>query len=124
MHRLIQFALLLTLSLVTGARPSAPQDKRPARPTLPRVAADQHRLRLRGHAPGAGGADPDHPGQQRPGLHHAQLATLAKGRTIKARAALQQGEAALFAMLTFVGGPGIIPPGGQSQVILDLQPGQ
>jgi hypothetical protein len=57
--------------------------------------------------------------------HHAQIVRLNDGVTLEQfQAALQEGEAAAFPLITFVGGPGLVDPGLQSQVTLDLGPGQ
>lgn len=57
--------------------------------------------------------------------HHAQIVRLNEGVTLEQfQAALQEGEAAAFPLITFVGGPGLVDPGLQSQVTLDLSPGQ
>lgn len=57
--------------------------------------------------------------------HHAQIVRLNDGVTLEQfQAALQEGEAAVFPLVAFVGGPGLIDPGLSSQVILDLTPGQ
>jgi hypothetical protein len=57
--------------------------------------------------------------------HHAQLVKLNDGVTLdQFQAALQSGdEAAMFPLVTFVGGPGAIGPGGVSQVVLRLGAG-
>lgn len=57
--------------------------------------------------------------------HHAQLVRLNDGVTLEQfQAALQEGEAAVFPLIAFVGGPGLVDPGLQSQVMLELTPGQ
>lgn len=57
--------------------------------------------------------------------HHAQMVRLNDGVTLEQfQAALQEGEAAAFPLIAFVGGPGLVDPGLQSQVTLDLTPGQ
>jgi hypothetical protein len=57
--------------------------------------------------------------------HHAQLVRLNDGVTQdQFQSALQEGEAAAFPLIAFVGGPGLVDPGLQSQVTLDLTPGQ
>lgn len=57
--------------------------------------------------------------------HHAQLARLNDGVTLEQfQAALQEGEAAAFPLITFVGGPGPITLGEDQTVTLDLDPGQ
>ena len=57
--------------------------------------------------------------------HHAQLVRLNDGVTLgQFQAALQEGEAAAFPLVTLVGGPGLVDPGLHSQVTLDLAPGQ
>jgi hypothetical protein len=50
---------------------------------------------------------------------------LAEGQTFEAlRAALRPNSEAIFGFGRFVGGPSAVAPGGQTQVILDLVPGQ
>jgi len=57
--------------------------------------------------------------------HHAQMVRLNDGVTLEQfQAALQEGEAAAFPLIAFVGGPGLVDPGLGSQVTLDLTPGQ
>jgi len=57
--------------------------------------------------------------------HHAQIVRLNDGVTLEQfQTALQEGEAAVFPLIAFVGGPGLVDPGLQSQVTLDLSPGQ
>ncbi len=57
--------------------------------------------------------------------HHAQIVRLNDGVTLEQfQAALQEGEAAAFPLIAFVGGPGLVDPGLSSQVTLDLTPGQ
>jgi uncharacterized cupredoxin-like copper-binding protein len=57
--------------------------------------------------------------------HHAQLVRLNDGVTLEQfQAALQEGEAAAFPLVTFPGGPGLIDPSLGSQVTLELTPGQ
>jgi len=57
--------------------------------------------------------------------HHAQIVRLNDGVTLEQfQAALQEGEAAAFPLIAFVGGPGLVDPGLQTQVTLDLVPGQ
>lgn len=56
--------------------------------------------------------------------HHAQIVRLNDGVTMdQFQAALQEGEAAAFPLIAFVGGPGLVDPGLTSQVTLDLTPG-
>jgi hypothetical protein len=58
-------------------------------------------------------------------LHHAQLMQLAEGESVETlQTALGQSPEAIFGLGQFVGGPSIAAPGGQTQVILDLEPGQ
>ncbi len=57
--------------------------------------------------------------------HHAQIVRLNDGVTLEQfQTALPEGEAAAFPLITFVGGPGLVDPGLDSQVTLDLTPGQ
>jgi uncharacterized cupredoxin-like copper-binding protein len=57
--------------------------------------------------------------------HHAQIVRLNDGVTLEQfQAALQEGEAAAFPLVAFVGGPGLVDPGLSTQVTLDLTPGQ
>jgi hypothetical protein len=57
--------------------------------------------------------------------HHAQIARLNDGVTLdQFQAALREGEAAAFPLIAFVGGPGLVDPGLETQVTLDLTPGQ
>ena len=57
--------------------------------------------------------------------HHAQIVRLNDGVTPEQfQAALQEGEAAAFPLIAFVGGPGLIDPGLSTQVTVDLIPGQ
>jgi hypothetical protein len=57
--------------------------------------------------------------------HHAQLVRLNDGVTMEQfQAALQAGDpAAMFPLVTFVGGPAVVGPGAASQVILRLAAG-
>lgn len=61
-------------------------------------------------------------------IHHAQLVKLNEGVTMEqvetALPSLEADPAAVFALVTLVGGLGIIAPGGTAQVILNLDPGQ
>jgi len=58
-------------------------------------------------------------------LHHAQLMQLAEGESAETlQTALGQSPEAIFGLGRFVGGPSVAAPGGQTQVILDLEPGQ
>lgn len=55
-------------------------------------------------------------------FHHAQLVRLEDGKTLDdLRAAEAAGQPADFAV--WVGGPGVVPPGGKTVVTLDLEPG-
>ena len=57
--------------------------------------------------------------------HHAQLMQLAEGQTFETlQTAIGQSPEAVFGLGQFVGGPAAVEPGGRSQVILDLAPGQ
>lgn len=57
--------------------------------------------------------------------HHAQFARLNDGVTLQQfLAALPQGEAAAFPLITFQGGPGPIEPGKQAEAVVDLPIGQ
>ncbi len=57
--------------------------------------------------------------------HHAQLVRLNEGVTLdQFQAALQEGGEGAFPLIAFVGGPGLDDPGLDSQVTLDLAPGQ
>ena len=57
--------------------------------------------------------------------HHAQLMRLAEGQTAETfQTAMGQGPEAIFGLGQFVGGPSIAEPGEQTQVLLDLEPGQ
>jgi hypothetical protein len=57
--------------------------------------------------------------------HHAQLMRLAEGQTAETfQTAMGQGPEAIFSLGQFVGGPSAAEPGAQTQVILDLEPGQ
>jgi hypothetical protein len=57
--------------------------------------------------------------------HHAQLVRLNDGVTQEQfQAALQQSAEAVFPLVAFVGGPGLVDPGLSSQVTLELTPGQ
>lgn len=57
--------------------------------------------------------------------HHVQLARLNDGVTLaQLQAALQQGPAAAFPLVTWAGGPGALPPGQWQQVTVELTPGQ
>lgn len=57
--------------------------------------------------------------------HHAQLARLNDGVTMQQlQGALQQSPEAALALVELAGGPSGIYPGGQSEAIVDLQPGQ
>ncbi|MBE7555936.1 MAG: hypothetical protein HS126_33195 [Anaerolineales bacterium] len=58
-------------------------------------------------------------------LHHAQIARLNEGITLEQfQTALQQDPEAAFPLITFVGGPGVVDPGRQAQVTVELSPGQ
>jgi uncharacterized cupredoxin-like copper-binding protein len=58
-------------------------------------------------------------------LHHAQIIRLNDGVTMEQfQTALQQGPEVALPLITLVGGPGVVDPGLQSQVILELMPGQ
>lgn len=59
-------------------------------------------------------------------LHHLQLARLRDGVSFEqVHKVLAEGpEEALFELLEWMGGPSIVPPGGRSQVVLDLPEGQ
>jgi hypothetical protein len=58
-------------------------------------------------------------------VHHAQLMQLAEGVSVETlQTALGQSPDAIFGLGQFVGGPSIAAPGGETQVILDLEPGQ
>lgn len=57
--------------------------------------------------------------------HHVQLARLNDGVTQEQfQAALQESPEAAFPLVTFAGGAGIIDPGNNQQVIVELTPGQ
>lgn len=57
--------------------------------------------------------------------HHAQLIRLNDGVTPnQLQEAMLKSEAAAFALVTFQGGAGAVPPGGRSSGIADLPPGQ
>lgn len=57
--------------------------------------------------------------------HHAQIVRLNDGVTLEQfQTTLQQDEMAAFPLVSFVGGPGLVDPGLQSQVTLKLNPGQ
>jgi hypothetical protein len=57
-------------------------------------------------------------------VHHAQLMQLAAGQTVETmQTALEQSPEAIFGLGRFVGGPSAVAPGGQTQVILNLEPG-
>lgn len=57
--------------------------------------------------------------------HHVQLARLNDDVTLEQfQAALQQSPEAAFPMVTFAGGAGIIDPGDNQQVTVELTPGQ
>jgi len=57
--------------------------------------------------------------------HHAQLVRLNDGVTLEQfNAALQEGEAAAFPLVNFIGGPGLVDPGLANQVTVELTPGQ
>ncbi|HEV2122797.1 MAG TPA: hypothetical protein VGW38_08490 [Chloroflexota bacterium] len=57
--------------------------------------------------------------------HHVQLMQLAEGQSSETlQTAMSQDPAAIFGLGRFVGGPAAVAPGEQSQVILDLEPGQ
>lgn len=58
-------------------------------------------------------------------VHHAQLVRINDGVTLpQFQAAMQQGADAAFPLVTFMGGPGAISPGGKGEVTLDLTAGQ
>lgn len=58
-------------------------------------------------------------------VHHAQLVRLAEGQTFEAlQATLDQRPEGIFGLGRFVGGPSAVAPGGQTQVLLQLGPGQ
>jgi hypothetical protein len=58
-------------------------------------------------------------------MHHAQIVRLNEGVTMEQfQTVLQQDPEAAFPLVTFAGGPGVIDPGLQGQVILNLSPGQ
>lgn len=58
-------------------------------------------------------------------LHHAQLMQLTEGETLETlQAAMGQSPEAIFGLGSFVGGPTAVDPGGQTQVILNLDAGQ
>lgn len=60
-----------------------------------------------------------------PESHHAQLVRLNEGVTLpQFQAALQQGEANAFPLLTFQGGPAAVPPKASSVALVNLPPGQ
>jgi hypothetical protein len=55
-------------------------------------------------------------------LHHLQLARLNEGVTLEQfQAALQEGETAALPLLEFVGGVGLIPPGGTATTTVYLE---
>ena len=57
--------------------------------------------------------------------HHAQVVRLNDDVTLdQFQTALQQGPEAAFPLVAFVGGPGLVDPGLETQVTLDLTPGQ
>lgn len=57
--------------------------------------------------------------------HHAQMVRLNDGVTLEQfQTAMQGGPEAAFPLISFVGGPGLVDPGLDSQVTLDLIPGQ
>ena len=56
--------------------------------------------------------------------HHAQLMLLNEGQTFDTfMTAMGQDPNAVFGLGQFAGGPGVVDPSGQSQVILDLKAG-
>ncbi len=56
--------------------------------------------------------------------HHAQIAQLNAGVTMEQLGAtMQQNPDAALGMLTLVGGPAPIPPGGKSEAVVDLKEG-
>jgi hypothetical protein len=56
--------------------------------------------------------------------HHAQVVKLNDDTSVEQfTAALPQGEAAIFPLVTFRGGPGLVGPGAQSSVFLNLEEG-
>jgi uncharacterized cupredoxin-like copper-binding protein len=56
--------------------------------------------------------------------HHAQLVRLKDGVTTEQfQAALQQSPEAVMPLVSFAGGPGVIPPGQSQQVDVELKPG-
>ena len=59
-------------------------------------------------------------------LHHLQLARLRDGVSFEqVHKVLAEGlEEALLGLLEWIGGPSIVPPGGRSQVVLNLPEGQ
>lgn len=57
--------------------------------------------------------------------HHAQLMQLTEGESPETlQVAMGQGPEEMFGLGRFVGGPSAVGPGGQTQVILNLDPGQ
>ena len=57
-------------------------------------------------------------------LHHAQIVQLNPGvTTAQAVGALRQGLDAFLPLVVWVGGPGLVAPGGRASVGLTLQPG-
>ncbi|MBI3953597.1 MAG: hypothetical protein HY330_03705, partial [Chloroflexi bacterium] len=57
--------------------------------------------------------------------HHAQLLRLNQGVTLdRFRAALRQGFEAWLPLVTLEGGPAGVAPGGKSEAMVNLQPGQ
>jgi len=60
-----------------------------------------------------------------PEPHHAQPARLKDGVTLEQfTTTLQQGPEAALPLLSFPGGPGVVAPGGNQEVTLDLAPGE
>ena len=58
-------------------------------------------------------------------LHHARLMQLTAGQTSETfQSAMGQSPEAIFGLGRFVGGPSAAEPGGKTQVILNLGPGQ
>lgn len=57
--------------------------------------------------------------------HHAQFARLNEGVTLQQfQAGLQKGEAAVFPLITFQGGPPAVEPAKQAEAVVDLPVGQ
>jgi len=129
MRRLVLALTLLVLGLLPGvvgaqeATPAAPGDALGLEYPELRMVATDYAFEVSGTvAAGLTRVTLVNNGAE---LHHAQLMRLSEGQTFEGlQAALGQSEEAIFGLGSFVGGPTVVAPGAQTQVILALEAGQ